>query len=132
MPSSPASEPASDIQLRDGVAGQLRENSFGTVRETERLEQEGCGHKMAWRPRVAFSFIISLTCCLLAAIRNSSISSVLSFCLELLRLRCEVRESQLLSMRERTEEQGMLNAISELIDPQLSSLDRCDRGVTMP
>jgi hypothetical protein len=51
--------------------------------------------------------------------------------MELLRLRCDicdVRESQLLSMRERTEP-GMLNAMSELMESLLRSLPRWDSGV---
>jgi hypothetical protein len=118
------------------VFEQLRLNSFGTVSEIER-RRWGSGHKIAERPLSSFSFIKALTSSLLAAIRICSISSELRCCLE--QLRCdnrdmyefcearEHRESQLRSMRERTDEHGMLIAMSELIEPQLSKSSRGDR-----
>lgn len=134
VPSS-QSESQSDIMLmlREGVAGQLKLNSRGIVSEVERRGVVVLGSS-ARRPRCSFSFLISLTCCRLAAIRNCSISSVLRIRLELERLlRCEIRElreSQLLSMRERAVP-GTLRSMSELIESQLSLSLCVRRGVTM-
>lgn len=130
---SSQSEPASERQLLEGVTGQLRLNSFGTVRSNERRARGVGASLIARRPRLAFILIISFTSCRLAAIRSSSISSVVRRCLEQLRCDCwDMRESQLLSIRERTDEHGMLTAMSELMESQLSSClgVRCLLGVT--
>lgn len=136
---SPTSESPSEITLLAGVAGQLKLNSFGIVSgETERLWRNNSGYLIALRPRCSFCFLNSFSSTLLAAIRISSISSVLKRfeTLEarestlrpirdrrestLLPMR-ECRESTLLPIRERTELGGMLIAMSELGESQLSS-----------